>query len=71
MDWTEMLADLRDRGWTQKLLAEHCKVSQSSISAIATGTTKDPAHSLGTKLQVLFDAGTPPELAPTTAEAGG
>ena len=70
MDWKKMLADLRDRGWTQKLLAEHCKVSQSSISAIATGVTKDPAHSLGTKLLVLFDAGTLPEPTPAATQEG-
>ena len=53
MDWSQLLNDMRDRKWTQKLLADHCGVSQSTISALATGDTTSPTYALGDALRQL------------------
>ena len=63
MDWSQVLSDLRQRGWTQQLLAVHCGVFQSSISALATGKTADPAFTLGHVLKQLHKSGKLPKAA--------
>ena len=56
MDWKKVLEDLAGAGYTQVRLAEQCACSQSTISAIARGETKDPAHSIGEVLKALHTA---------------
>lgn len=63
MDWKKLLSDLRERGWTQQLLANQVGASQSAISDLNSGKTKDPSHSLGSVLQQLHASGTLPEIA--------
>ena len=60
MDWPQLLNDLSQRQWTQKLLAEHCGVVQSTISALYTGDTRSPAFALGDALIRLRDSGATP-----------
>lgn len=57
MDWKQLLADLKARGWTQQQIGERVGATQASISDLANGKTKDPAHSIGKALEVLHDSG--------------
>jgi predicted XRE-type DNA-binding protein len=59
MDWKQMLADLKQRGWTQKQIAELVGASQPSISDLASGKTVDPAHSIGKALEALHESKAP------------
>lgn len=53
MNWSSLVASLRERGLTQGAIAERCGVRQSSISALATGATKNPNFELGRRLEQL------------------
>lgn len=53
MDWKKIVSDLIDAGHTQIELAEQCSCSQPTISAIATGETKDPKGSIAMVLAGL------------------
>jgi transcriptional regulator with XRE-family HTH domain len=69
-DWTQLLADLKARGWMQKQLAELAGTSQSSISDLASGKTLDPAHSIGSVLEALHkSAAIAPPTTTTTERA--
>lgn len=57
MDWKDILRQLRERGWTQQLLADRVGASQSAISDLSSGKTKDPAHSIGRALVELLESG--------------
>lgn len=48
--WQGILERLKNKGWSQAAIAEHCKVSQNAINLINTGATRDPRHSLGENL---------------------
>lgn len=61
--WKNLLTDLRKRGWTQQLLAAKVGASQSAISDLNSGKTKDPAHSLGKAIEALHESGAAPEQA--------
>lgn len=61
MDWKALLAELKERGWTQLLLAAELGVSQSSISDLSNGKTTNPSYSLGRGLHDLYDSGCQPE----------
>jgi len=63
MDWKNLIAELRQRGWTQKLLADEIGISQSSVSDLSTGTTQSPAYSVGRALELLHGSGRLPEPA--------
>lgn len=55
-DFAQIVRDLKVKGYTQSDLAAACGIGQSSISDIATGTTKDPSYSVGAKLLRLAEA---------------
>lgn len=56
MDWQKLVQDLISLGFTQAELAEHCGVSQSSISALSTGVTKAPRYDIADKLRAIHAA---------------
>lgn len=53
MDWKSLIAELGQFGYTQPRIATECRCSQSTISDLANGTTKEPRHSLGESLKRL------------------
>lgn len=61
MDWKALLAELKERGWTQLLLASELGVSQSSISDLSNGKTTNPSYTLGRGLHEIHESGRPPE----------
>ncbi len=63
MDWSQLLADLKERGWTQQELAVRLGLSQSSVSALATGDTKNPAFKTGAALMEIHESGAAPDPA--------
>lgn len=56
MNWKNAIAELQGFGLTQPQIAEVCGCQQTTISALATGKTKDPRHSLGERLRALLAA---------------
>lgn len=61
MDWTALMARLKDRGWTQVALAQRLGVSQSTLSDLHRGDVKDPRYSLAAR---LIDLDATAEVAP-------
>ena len=53
MNWKSLLHDLRELGMTQEEIAAALCSTQSCISDLATGKTRDPAFAVGDKLQRL------------------
>ena len=48
--WQLLLVDLKKLGWTQKLVAKQCNVTQAAINQLNIGKSREPRHSLGEKL---------------------
>lgn len=69
MDWKSLLEDLGARGWTQPKLAAELRVSQSTISDLKRGATKDPSYTLGSALQALHAGGRLPAGAEEVRDA--
>lgn len=55
MDWKSVVAELQGFGLTQPQIAAVCGCRQTTISALATGKTADPSHSLGEALRQLLE----------------
>lgn len=55
MDWKLLIGELQERGLTQPQIAAICGCGQATISDLASGTTKDPRHSLGKRLEELAE----------------
>lgn len=53
MDWKKLLSDLQAAGYTQTRIAERCEVSQSTVSDLARGATKQPSFDFGSRLLAL------------------
>lgn len=53
MNWKKLLGELRAVGLTQQEIAEHCRVSQSTVSDIGRGQTKSPGFEIGAALLAL------------------
>jgi transcriptional regulator with XRE-family HTH domain len=53
MDWTKLIAEIQERGLSQPQIAAKCECAQSTVSDLASGTTKEPRHSLGEALKAL------------------
>jgi transcriptional regulator with XRE-family HTH domain len=71
MNWPAILETLRQRGWTQALLAERLGIAQSAVSDLRRGVTVDPKHSTGEAIRALYDSGDlPPIPEPATAAQG-
>lgn len=73
MNWPAILETLRQRGWTQALLAERLGIAQSAVSDLRRGATVDPKHSTGEAIRALHDSGDLPPVAqsePATAAQG-
>lgn len=69
MNWPHIVDELRSRGWTQVLLAARLGIAQSAVSELRTGGTKDPKHSTGHAIAVLYESGELPAIAaPELAE---
>lgn len=50
MDWKKLLSELREVGYTQERIGEHCGVAQTTVSDLARGVTKQPSFDVGFKL---------------------
>jgi transcriptional regulator with XRE-family HTH domain len=57
MDWKEVIAELRDRGWTQQQIAQHVGSSQASVSDLSNGKTLNPTYALGKGIEELHKSG--------------
>lgn len=53
MNWVETIALLEKAGYKQTEIAALCGCAQSTISDLATGTSKDCRSSIGLTLQAL------------------
>jgi transcriptional regulator with XRE-family HTH domain len=53
MDWMKFICFLCDDGWTQSDIAAKASCSQSMVSALKTGTRKEPGWGLGQRLLAL------------------
>lgn len=51
--WQLLLIDLKKLGWTQKLVAKQCDVTQAAINQLNIGRSREPRHSLGERLLSL------------------
>lgn len=69
MDWKSLLEALAARGWTQPKLSAEFGVSQSTISDLKRGVTKDPSYTLGSALQALHVSGRLPAGAEEVRDA--
>ena len=49
------LTRLRDAGFTQMQIAMMCGITQATVSSIWRGDTKDPAYSIGRRLEAMAD----------------
>ena len=55
MDYSKIVQDLMEHGWTQMRLAAVCGCGQATISEIRTGVQKDPRDSIARKLRALHE----------------
>lgn len=55
MDWKLLIADIQAHGLTQPQIAAICGCGQATVSDLASGTTKDPRHTLGEALKALHE----------------
>lgn len=53
MDWTKLIADLREVGMTQAEIASELKCSQSTVSELARNERYEPTYRLGRALEAL------------------
>lgn len=63
MDWAKIVADLVASGMTITEIAEACGVKQPSMSAIASGKTKEPIWRVAQMLLALHAKHCRPEKA--------
>lgn len=67
MDWPSIIAELKLKHVTQSEIAEHCGVSQATVSDLARGTHKNgPSYAWGVKLIELHRAKVIDAEAPAT-----
>jgi hypothetical protein len=69
--WQKLLLDLKANGFTQAAIAEECGSTQTTISSIASGVTKDPGYALGAALTRLADPDTALGYEETIQRHGG
>ena len=50
MDWPTLIAALQAAGVTQQQIAEHCGVSQSTVSELKRKSIESPSFDFGTRL---------------------
>ena len=53
MDWPTLIAALQAAGVKQQEIAEHCDVSQSTVSDLKRGAITSPSFEFGTRLIAL------------------
>lgn len=53
--WQNVVATLKDLGYTQKRIADAVGCDQSHISDLRTGKRSEPRYSLGEKLLALLE----------------
>jgi len=55
VDWKKLLAELREKGWTQKRVADHLGVSQAFVSDLSRGKTTNISYDLGRGIEHLHE----------------
>ena len=68
MNWQNIISKLNEAGLTQIKIAELTGASQTSISELHTGKTKNPGYSLGVALMELSSQYA--QLPPSPPKAG-
>ena len=63
MDWPQKIIDVRTTGMTQVQIARHCGCSQTTVSLLLAGTTRNPSWLVGQALTALHAELYPPESA--------
>jgi predicted XRE-type DNA-binding protein len=53
MDWTKIIAEIIDAGYSQYDIAAAVGIKQPSVSSIATGKTKDPSCSVADAIRAM------------------
>jgi hypothetical protein len=53
MNWQQMIADIRVRGYSQVSIAAACECTQGTISELARVPGREPRYSLGSRLLAL------------------
>lgn len=66
-DWQALVRQLSGRGWRQTQIASRVGTTQSSISELWSGKTRDPRYSLGEALIALYESGAEAPKAPKVA----
>jgi transcriptional regulator with XRE-family HTH domain len=59
MIFKKTINDLMQRGWSQAAIAEHCNVTQGTISSLYRGETVDPRYNLAASILSLWKSKTP------------
>lgn len=53
MDWPQRITDIRNTGMTQVQIARHCGCSQTTVSLLLAGKTRNPSWLIGQALTAL------------------
>jgi len=56
MDWIKLISELSASGVLQTEMANYCGCSQSTISDLARGVTKQPYYNIGAAIQSMHAA---------------
>jgi transcriptional regulator with XRE-family HTH domain len=66
MNWTQIIKDLLNQGFTQPQIAARVGCGQASISGLLLGKTTDPRYALGAAIKAMHAATVPrrPRKAP-------
>lgn len=59
VNFQELIANLKDRGWDYPRIAQKCGCSRSTIYMLANGSNQEPRYALGKNL-VEFEQRTRP-----------
>lgn len=53
MDWTKVIGELVDLGYTQPQIAKECNCGQATVSDLARGKTENPHFNIAQALLAL------------------
>lgn len=55
MNWSKVIGELAELGYTQPLIAEKCKCGQATVSDLARGATANPRFNTAQALLSLLE----------------